>query len=339
MDKRLISSFLICAVLSLCVGCGGGSDASSSQASAQSVVSKAQPVSSASSRAVSSSASSSQTESQVTSSDAQRVKFSKSTAVSGLVNRNNIMDYINFGESNSLDIIIDDMLTFKHEGNPHGIPGYSWYDTTEFGVDPTNDFYQYLIAWGQVYRDAGGSDSVNTAVQLRNLKLYVLYKSTGKWELAQGSSGKIGGAAFLETFANNETDYSVQIKNQQANGGGISVNLYGHDGYNYHFWPSEDKYLKRESEDIAALYVTMQSRLLIDDVNGADDRDKARFILGVGGDVWAITKDANGNEKSVNTDFCIGRHKFVTKDWRAFNAWWTPDKTSDALEKNPPPLS
>lgn len=230
-------------------------------------------------------------------------------------------------EKNTVDEIINDLLASSHEGIPHGVPlSYSWAQKPRFGKSPSDYQYKFTF-WGQVYEAREGTLSTNTRVQLRNMYAYAHLKSTNKWVLLQ--SGDMQGALYPESFQGQVK--SASLRNESSNGGGISV-VVG-DGYNFHFYPLHNSrrslFLVADSiSDIDALFTTVQSRLVVDDSNKADDRSKAYFVLGVGGDIWS--------DDNKNNDICIGRHKYVKNYWRSYNGWWSTDKTGDIIRNCSP---
>ncbi len=230
---------------------------------------------------------------------------------------------------NSVQTIINDM-TLNHEGIPHGVGiGVDWREKPRVGWGADPHGFTAFTAWGQVYEDVNGNPARNTRVQLRNMESYYLSKSTGKWIKMQDSS-RFGGAAYVESF---EGDQNIppNKRDESSNGGGISVTAGG--GYNYHFWP-EGARADINPNDVAAVYTTVQARLILENKNGTDDRATSRYILSMGGDYWKNATVGWDNFKT-NADFAIGRFKYVTNDWQAFNCF---AGDAEALKKNPPPI-
>jgi hypothetical protein len=227
---------------------------------------------------------------------------------------------------NSLETILYDMQG-KHEGRPHGVP--DWYDWSEGprlgkGNDPGG--FSALIAWGQVYEDAEGSPATNTRVQLKNIKTYLLSKEEGTWQLVQATQD-VQGAAYREDF---EDDISKEA-NLRTEDEGVSVKL--EPNYNFHYWPPTGR-VEIDPNDIAGVFTTMQARLIVDDPSKSDDRSKARYLLSMGADYW-LDMDAEWDDLKTNGDVAIGKFKYVTSDWQAFNM---TSLSEEELRKNPPPL-
>lgn len=228
---------------------------------------------------------------------------------------------------NSVETIINDML-LPHEGKPHGVPeSYSWALAPRIGMGNDPQSFHAMTAWGHMYEDSEGNLAKNTRVQIRNIRAYMLSKADGQWHLIQ-SSPLIKGVAYREDFAYN---INVPADVRPEADGGISVKAGG--GYNFHFWPSTGR-IVINSEDIAGIFVTVQARLSVDNPVQADDRAQARYLLGVGGDYWR-SKNAVWFFWKTNKDIAIGRFKYVTAVWQAFNM---TTLSADELQHNPPPI-
>ena len=224
------------------------------------------------------------------------------------------------GSINSVDSIIGDM-TLPGDGKLHGVPpNYSW-ASCKGGVDDPNDSRGFSAAtgWGQLYEDAAGNPSPGTRVQLRNMKTYVLSKSTGKWNLLQ-SSNSVSGAAFIENYSNN-TNKPADIRNE---GDGISVTAGG--GYNFHFWPNGPR-ANINASDLGGLLITVQARTI------GNDAPNAKYLLNVGGDWWLNTTAGWDNFKT-NGGIGGGRCKAVKPEWQSFNM---TTLSPDEIRTNPPP--
>ena len=236
------------------------------------------------------------------------------------------------GKINSVENIINDMK-LAHEGLPHGVPqSYDWAKKPRVGMGVNlPDNWNASTAWGQVYEAAEGNPATNTRVQLRNMQMYYFSKSKQKWIKLQDTLS-VTGSAYTENFQGNVNKSADQRDESAANGGGKSVKA--GDGYNYHFWPDGGKRATLPAGDIAVIYSTCQARLIVDNPNKPDDRDSARYLLSVGGDYWYNTS-IGWAEFKTNGDWAIGRFKYVTKEWQAFNGWAGDE---NILRNNPPPM-
>lgn len=228
---------------------------------------------------------------------------------------------------NSLETIIADM-ELPHEGNPHGVP-LSWDWATgpsiDMGSHPPKNFTA-MCAWGQLYEDSEGNSSVNTRVQIRDLKAYLLSLSSGEWHLVQDSN-VVDGAAYLEDYSGN-VNIPADIRNEAD--GGISV--VAGNGYNFHFWPKERVLI--DPPGIGGVFVTVEARLVVDEADKPDDRAKARYLLNVGADYW-LDLDVGWQNGLTNAGIGMGRFKYVEVTWKKFNMITL---TAAEVYKNPPPL-
>ena len=230
---------------------------------------------------------------------------------------------------NSLQTILDDMK-LAHEGNPHGVPlGYDWAQRPRVGMGTNPGDFEAAIAWGQIYEDRNGNPATNTRVQVRNMQMYYFSKKQQKWIQLQ-STVAVEGNAYREDFVG-DINKAADKRDESNNGGGTSVTA--GDGYNFHFWPKANR-VAIDPTDIAVIYSTVQARLIVDNPNKPDDRRKAKYLLSMGGDYWLDTT-VQWAEFKTNGDFAIGRFKYVTSQWQAFNAWAGDESI---LRNNPPPF-
>lgn len=227
---------------------------------------------------------------------------------------------------NSMDTIISDMQ-LKHDAKPHGVPDhYDWASGPRLGRGNNPGEFTAIIPWGQVYECAGGNPAANTRVHLRNIALYILSKSSGEWKLVQNHP-TIEGAAYVEDFQG-DASKDADVRNEPE--GGVSVTAGG--GYNYHFFTKRDTI---DPNDIAGVFSTIQARLILNDPNGPDDRAQACYLLSMGADYWRDLTVGWNAQFTNNGDVGIGRFKFVTQEWQAFNMI---SLTGEELLENPPPL-
>lgn len=229
---------------------------------------------------------------------------------------------------NSLQTIIDDM-TLPHQGHPMGVPAsYDWSHGPVMGLGnhpPPN--WHAITAWGQLYVDARGNPARNTRVQIRRMQTYILSKRDGKWHRVQNSVG-VDGAAFREDFAEN-----ISRKPDLRREPDGSVSVTAGDGYNFHFWPTDGR-ASIDPHDVAGVFVTVEARLIVGNPNKPDDRSRARYLASVGADYW-VNLHAAWNHFKTNDAVAMGRFKYVTTQWQAFNC---TTLTAKELRRNPPPL-
>ena len=223
--------------------------------------------------------------------------------------------------------------TLPGEGYPSGVPTYyDWAAKPIVGYgNSVPSGWNAFTAWGQLYVEQGWNPPAdsNTRVQIGVLDAWYLSKSTNKWVLLQHAD-KVNGAAYVEDFAN-DANKAADIKDESANGGGISVTA--GNGYNFHFWTS--RAVLPDPNDIAGVFTRFQSRLILADPRGVDDRASARYLASDGADYWRGLYSGWASDWSNNGGVGSGRFKFVTNDWKNFTM---STLTPEQLIGNPPPL-
>lgn len=228
---------------------------------------------------------------------------------------------------NSLEHIRNDML-LAHEGNPSGVlPSFDWAEKPRIGYGNTPpEGWNAMLAWGQVYADSEGNPATNTRFQIRNMEAWYLSREDGKWH-EWGTTSNINGANYAEDFQN-DANISADLRVEEE---GVSSTVV--PGYNFHFWSDDGRSLIQAS-DIAGVWVSIESRLIIDDNRLTDDRDQARLLFSAGADYW-LDLNAEWDQWTTNGDIGIGRFRYLTKEWQAFNMHTL---TEQQLQNNPPPF-
>ena len=223
--------------------------------------------------------------------------------------------------------------TLPGEGYPSGVPSYyDWATKPILGYgNNVPSGWNAFTAWGQLYVEQGWNPPANgnTRVQIGALDAWYLSKSTNKWVLLQHAD-QVSGAAYVEDFAN-DANKIADIRDESANGGGISVTA--GNGYNFHFWTS--RATLPDTSDIAGVYTRFQSRLILADSSGVDDRDSTRYLASDGADYWRSLYSGWASDWSNNGGVASGRFKFVTNNWQDFAM---STLTPEQLIGNPPPV-
>lgn len=220
-------------------------------------------------------------------------------------------------------------MTPPHEGVPHGVSTklYDWASAPIVDTEFDTQDFKAMTAWGQLYEDSGGNPAANTRVQIKNIKSYMLSKQDNKWHLLQKSK-KVAGAAYREDFAG-DIHKPTDIRYEQDG----SVSVKAGQGYNFHFWPPNGR-VPINRQNIAAIFTTVQARLITDNSQQPDDRSKARYLLGMGGDYW-LSLTSKWDNWTTNGGIGVGKLKYVTTNWQNFNLiTLSPSK----IRKNPPPV-
>ncbi len=218
-------------------------------------------------------------------------------------------------------------MTTPHEGMPQGVPtSYNWASKPRVGWGNNPQGFQAMTAWGQLYEAATGNPATNTRAQIRNIRAYILSKRDGQWYLLQ-SSIKVEGAAYREDYVG-DVNRAADIRYEPDGSASVKAG----QGYNFHFWPPGRASI--DPNDVAGIFTTVQARLLIDNPQQVDDTSQARYLLSMGGDYW-LNLTAKWDNWKTNGDIGIGKFKYVTTGWRAFNM---TTLSSDQIRQNPPPL-
>ena len=220
-----------------------------------------------------------------------------------------------------VQVIIDDM-TLPPDAALHGTEALDW--GTGAAGTPTSvpnknykgEWFEAMTNWGQVYIPRAGSTAINTRCQIRNLTSKLLRKN-GTWEIVQ--SGDPQGAAFRENFANNESK-DAGIRNESANGGGVSMIVGVNDwaGFNFHFWSTGSRAVVDVTNTVA-VFTTCEARLIINNPSLPDDRASCKNLLQMGGDWWLNQSGGWLPDWSANSGICGGRAKWVTSEWQSFS--------------------
>jgi len=228
---------------------------------------------------------------------------------------------------NSISTIIQDMRG-SHDARPHGVPdSYDWSASPRMGLGNNPGNLRAITAWGQLYIAEQGNPAINTRVQLRNIKTYVLSQRDRRWRLIQSSRG-VEGEAYREDFDEN-ISRAADVR-QEADG---TLSVTAGQGYNFHFWP-EDGRVTIDPTDIAGVFTTVQARLIVGNSSQPDDRALARYVLSVGADYW-LSLTAPWELGVTPEDVAIGKFKYVRSNWQSFNM---STLSPAELRQTPPPL-
>lgn len=217
----------------------------------------------------------------------------------------------------------------SNEGYPHGVPlSYGW-ATGPIRGSATNPAanWRAATAWGVAYEAAEGNPARNTRVNIRNMRFYLLQKSTNKWMLLQNTSAPNGGW-YVEDFSYNAPK-TADIRNESD--GSISVTAGG--GYVFHFYPQERASIN--PKDIAGIITIFEARLILGNPKGPDDRSAARYLAASGGDYWPNIVGGLLGGATIAPLIDGGKLKYVQTYWRSF-AMTT--LTEGQLAHNPPPI-
>ncbi len=216
------------------------------------------------------------------------------------------------GVVNTVDDVVNDMTGY-HEGCLEGQPtGFSWNKQPEADNPVPPSGYDAMTYWGVIYADCAGNPATNTRVQVANIKAYVLLKSTNSWQLIQ-SQGSLAGCYYTEDWSSN--DCSFDIRNES-----VGQSIKPKSNMAAHFYAGDARPTYNNS-DVIGLFVTADARLIVDNPNLPDDTSIAKLLMDVGGDWWQSPSAPYPNNAQVG----LGKFKYLTTTWRAFNMILTKD--------------
>jgi hypothetical protein len=261
---------------------------------------------------------------------------------------------------NSIDEIVADMAQMN-EGALFGVnpafgfargPGYvmmgndprslntpSWFDRSVPGV-PLTQYWNAINPWFVFFEGVGNSAS-NSRVHLRNYKAFWKSRADGQWRLWAHKNEFDGQACYQ---GGNYSGCAGGDSGRRAEPeGGQSFKLPA--GMNYHGWFASGP-LEINGPDIAAVFVTMQIRLAVDNPAQGDDRQQARYLAHIGADYYP---SVNGGSfgAAANPGVGVSRSKYLTNQWRAVSMTTFSDVgqqepgggiTRSNFVANPPPL-
>jgi len=271
------------------------------------------------------------------------------------------------GLVNSVDTIIGDM-SLENDAKLDGIPDFAWATgpypaAVMMGADPRGckmhswwldrstvnaaykdcDLWTALVQWFIVYEGVGNAGH-NVRVETRRPRSYYLSRSTGTWHLI----GKHAGTSWFLAKKSDITHVDGAVDAHTNTDGSVAVRVPVASPYVYHgVWPLGNVDISGIVGDMAALYTTVQARLVVDDPDGDDDRSRAILLMHSGADYYPHSTAAAGD--SFPPSAGVSRSKRITSQWQAFNfatitaaqqnyTGASASISTDAFRTNPPPL-
>jgi hypothetical protein len=262
---------------------------------------------------------------------------------------------------NSVDTIINDMR-LMNDAQLAGVPSSNGWARGPghviMGNDPrgtntpswwvvNNSYYKSGAYWNAILPwfvifDGVGNGASNTRVQVRNMKLYMKSKASGAWKLLEATTG-VGGELYPKTL----TGTNTSAPNTRTESDGSTSVLPPGGNLVFHGWSAG--FSKIDGSDVAAVFLTVQARLVKDNEAGVDDRAQAQYLIHVGGDYYPDTSTRASDLAPAYYFPGIGlsRAKLVTDNWQAFSFSTINVGVEDPggatlteaeLRANPPPL-
>lgn len=196
-----------------------------------------------------------------------------------------------------------------HEKPPHGVPtSFDWQagPVQHAGGDPGGR--EYFNPWGQVYwpADAVNFNNYGCRVEVRELKSWLLLKSTLAWIPAYSSGPALTGSWYNEDF----TGGSLGQSNSTARPG--SILTYVPEGRLFHFYPNTAR-AHIDPDDVVGVAVTCRARLTL--IGVQDGLHEPEWYVNVGADYWP--EPTGGNVHGVGQ----GRLKRLMPDYGPGGGW------------------
>ncbi len=232
------------------------------------------------------------------------------------------------GSSSSVAAQIAADMQGSNEGYPDGVPlSYDWANGPVIGLGNNFAPQAALEWWGGLFTGPNGNPATNTLVNVRDVSLYVLSKSTGIWTSYSFPFSQISSDVYSADFT---VDYGTSVPMRQESDGSFSFSVAA--GQVSHFYAPYPR-VSVNPNDIGGIVALMEARLILNNANGADDRSTASYLLGSGTDPYpATTGPGIENNESVGN----GKLKYVEVNWRSF-AMTT--MTTSQLASHPPPIT
>ncbi len=229
--------------------------------------------------------------------------------------------------------------------DPRGCIAHSWWQNASAVLPEYKDcdYWTGYVQWFVVFEGEGNAAN-NVRVETRNPQSWYLSRTTGQWILM----GEATNTGWFYATKSNVMWVPGEIDIYTGAGGSTVMRVDRNHPYTYHgVWPLGKIDTSAYVHDIAAIYTTVQARLVLDNATGPDDRANAVWLLQSGADYYPYpTADASN---TLPPGVGLSRSKKITSEWQAFNFATTDNARKDyqgpnhglsqwQLEQNPPPL-
>jgi hypothetical protein len=193
--------------------------------------------------------------------------------------------------------------------DPRGSRTPAWWQPGDVRFK-SDAWWTAMVPWLVVF-DGVGHAAVDTRVQVRGMKVYVLSRRTGRWSLLAADRG-IQGALYSKTL---EGQPLGKADLRAESDGSTSIGVPGGNQV-FHGWCCGRSVI--DAPDVGAVFITLQARLL---PGRTDDRASARLLLQVGGDYYpdSVTNGSAFAPAGSNPGIGVSRAKLLVSDWQAFN--------------------
>ena len=250
-----------------------------------------------------------------------------------------------YEESCKSEYILDKMYPMgqAHEAIPNGnITGWKHNSRWENQYRPTamahscgqsgcpgTGAFQALGCWSNIYRVEGTPFTQNTAVEMKDIKVYGWYN--GKWELVQHLPVP-NGNFYAESFSGDSNRYFGDSVKQSSTSKTIilrEANKINSENCMYHPFSN----IKAFDTKYQYIYTCIDLRKVKWDESGVDDRDQTHYCSNCGGDWWLKEGLMFHDSWQHNKGVCQPKMIEITKEWRRFSMTTVPQGWSNGFPK------
>nr|DAZ82017.1 MAG TPA: tail tube protein [Caudoviricetes sp.] len=252
-----------------------------------------------------------------------------------------------YEESCKSEYILDKMYPMgqAHEAIPSGLITDTWkhnsrwenqYRPTAMAHScgqsgcPGTGAFQALGCWSNIYRVEGTPFTQNTAVEMKDIKVYGWYN--GAWELVQHLPVP-NGNFYPESFGGDVNKYFADSVKQTSTSKTIILREKNKiDAMNWNtgqlqtencmYHPFSN--VKNFDTKYEYIYTCIDLRKVKWDENGVDDRDNTHYCSNCGGDWWLAEGLMFHDSWQHNKGVCQPKFIEITNEWRRFSMTTVP---------------
>lgn len=219
----------------------------------------------------------------------------------------------------------------------HGIE--SWTPSQHAYIEyPMPSYYSAMIGWAGIYRASLGggttANDTNTRVAVKDFRGWIL-KTDGSWVQVHNvtPNSAIAGDRWPENFSGATIGNATRVESD------TSYSQYMQHGYVWHFFANSR--VTVDPATTVGVVIYYYGRLVLDNINGTDDRAAAKYVMTAGGDWWRsltaphIAYNADPNLTNA-AEIGWSKLKLMTNDWQPI---FFTNIAPATLAANPPPIT
>lgn len=188
-----------------------------------------------------------------------------------------------------------------------------WLQSQALQVHKSCEPWQAFVQWFVVF-EGEGNKAENVRVQVRHPQSWFLSERDKRWMPLVRTRQT---AWFLAT-KDDVTWVDKQMDIQRAPDSSLAFAVNRGAPFVYHGIAGEGPVsIAKAVGDIAAVFTTVQARLVLDDPNGPDQRERAVWLLQSGADYYPSPQ--THAKEAVPPGVGLSRSKRVTSQWQTFN--------------------